>query len=810
MMHKKKKDTLTVVMVTVIGILLFLILVAAVLLFVRPMIHDGLHGRVVEKKLTLGKRYLSEMEYENAVTVLLDVVRIDKKNTEAYVGLGDAYSGLGEWEEAAESYDEAVRTVVDRVLDGNTESGEMADTLVREEVMRKADLDDSRQEYIREKELAAINVSVDKTDGTEIVDSVTETSVNYADPTPKMIIQLVEKRNSATEKVIEEIEKNGGSLSPYQEYIDWSEQHPRRGDHEIGDDSGSPYVEVIENLIDEYGTLRIAETDDDWDEADGLCYLQLIDFTKDGVDELFAVCKNEGDDHYTGYIYTLMNNEAKEIYRNDAIEYNLYGASDIVYMGYLDDTGYIFGTGEVDEFTWDMTYFWYQDEEFKPVYHQKGHLRGDEGEEVIEEESIKIDILDDEHNERFWDSASEITLRYENTLGRDFSVINELQNAIDNTIRKMAVDPGSLPLSISLPEKRIEEISIPAIYNCIEKNLDQWTPDSDDHETFWDLACFYCNFTDWINTQEYPRMGENGYYNLIPSDLLKNAGFALYPDFDGTLPPIDEGIWRAQQSDLDTVGITIGDSSVITLEIRNSKGNDDGSVDIEYDVYYNSENSYAGDFIVHYAPNPNYARIDGYATYFYTISGVERKDGESSAADAPASDDSWKNAYAEYLESDPELDEDYSYNASKCGFIYLDADDIPEMFIHYGIEASGTRILSYKNGEVVDFLFSRLYGIQYLEREGLVYNVVGHMGVAADTIVYLDDDGFHSLGSGSRFAGEEISDYIRFEWEGEEVSEEKYMNEIKSLFDVDRAKTWTDYEGEIIYSRDEMCDYLRS
>ena len=199
-MHKKKKDTFALVMVTVIGILLFLILVTAVLLFARPMIKDRFQGRAVERKLTLGKRYLSEMEYEKAVAALSDVVRIDKKNTEAYVGLGDAYSGLGKWDEAAESYDQAVQTVVERVLDGNPESRETGDTLVREEVMRKAALDDSRQEYIREKELAAINVSVDKTDRIEIEDSGTDTAVNYAEPTPEVILQLVEKRNSATGK----------------------------------------------------------------------------------------------------------------------------------------------------------------------------------------------------------------------------------------------------------------------------------------------------------------------------------------------------------------------------------------------------------------------------------------------------------------------------------------------------------------------------------------------------------------------------------------------------------------------------------
>ena len=632
-MHKKKKDTFALVMVTVIGILLFLILATAVLLFARPMIQDRFQGRAVERKLTLGKRYLSEMEYEKAVAALSDVVRIDKKNTEAYVGLGDAYSGLGKWDEAAESYDQAVQTVVERVLDGNPESRETGDTLVREEVMRKAALDDSRQEYIREKELAAINVSVDKTDGTEIVDSGTDTAVNYAEPTPEVIIQLVEKRNSATEKAIEDIEKNGGSLSPYQDYIDWREQHPYSGDKEIGNDSGSPYIGVIEKLIDEYGALRLVETNDDWDEANGLCYLQLVDFTKDGVDELFAVCKNEYEDHYTGYIYTLMNNKAREIYRNDAIEYNLYEASDIVYMGYLQDTGYIFGTGGVDDYTWDMTFFWYRDAEFKPVYHQRGYLRGDEGEEVIEEESIAVDIFDDEHEEHFWDNASEITLRYERVFDRDASVFNELQNAIDNTIRLLGADPEDL-----------------------------------------------------MSTDE------------------------------------------------------------------------------------------------------------------------DSKEGVDPEVNAPESDDSWKNAYAKYLESDTELYNDFT----KCGFIYIDENDIPEILIDYGIEASGTRILSYKNGAVVDFHFSRLGGIHYLEREGLVYNFVGIMGVASDTLVSLDDDGFHDLGSGYRYAGEETPDYIRFEWEGKEVSEEEYMNEIESVFDVERSKTWKDYKEELNYSPYEMCDYLRS
>ena len=65
-------------------------------------------------------------------------------------------------------------------------------------------------------------------------------------------------------------------------------------------------------------------------------------------------------------------------------------------MSYLDDTGYIFGKGREDEFTCDITFFWYKDGEFKPVYHKKGRLEGDETEEDMEEEFIEVDIFDDD------------------------------------------------------------------------------------------------------------------------------------------------------------------------------------------------------------------------------------------------------------------------------------------------------------------------------------------------------------------------------------------------------------------------------
>ncbi len=110
-MKKKKTDGLTILVI----VLAVLVMIVSMLLVVRRFILPQVSGRtrtaVIKRELRLGKRYLSEMEYEKAVTSFEKVVRLDEKNTAAYTGLGDAYSGMGEWTPAVENYDRAVITV---------------------------------------------------------------------------------------------------------------------------------------------------------------------------------------------------------------------------------------------------------------------------------------------------------------------------------------------------------------------------------------------------------------------------------------------------------------------------------------------------------------------------------------------------------------------------------------------------------------------------------------------------------------------------------------------------------------------------
>ena len=169
--YRKKRGSFETVMIIIIVVLLVLIAITSALLLLRPLIRDRGSKLAVERRLSLGKRYLSEMEYDKAVAEFSEVVRIDKKNTEAYVGLGDAYSGLGKWASAVENYDTALVTVRGKVgvasadqphnqhQDGGTPSAWQETGLTREDVLTMANLPDN--EYMTDDDLYLIAVVVD-------------------------------------------------------------------------------------------------------------------------------------------------------------------------------------------------------------------------------------------------------------------------------------------------------------------------------------------------------------------------------------------------------------------------------------------------------------------------------------------------------------------------------------------------------------------------------------------------------------------------------------------------------------------------
>lgn len=233
----------------VIAVVAVLIVLAGVILFILPEILEKRRESLIEEKLSLGQKYLSEMDYENAAAAFSEVIKIDDKNmgayfglgkaylelekwpeatdsynkvvsiddknTEAYIGLGDAYVGQEEWGSAVDGYDNAIGTIMDLVLADTPEIAE--ETLPdRKKILSAANLADS--EYMTDDELRLIEALTGGKDKEESANQETTVAQNY---TAGNTWNIIKKRNTAMKNDINELERTGGNTEKYSDYLSW-------------------------------------------------------------------------------------------------------------------------------------------------------------------------------------------------------------------------------------------------------------------------------------------------------------------------------------------------------------------------------------------------------------------------------------------------------------------------------------------------------------------------------------------------------------------------------------------------------------
>lgn len=180
----------------------------------------------------------------------------------------------------------------------------------------------------------------------------------------------------------------------------------------------------------------------------------------------------------------------------------------------------------------------------------------------------------------------------------------------------------------------------------------------------------------------------------------------------------------------------------------------------------------------------------------------------------------WKQAYIKYITEDWEdlasensgsifnIFDDISYS-----LIYVDNDDIPELYISYPISAYGGKLGLY-NGEQLEIVPIYNGGFSYIERQGLFFNSAGNMDVYYN-IVYAIENGkvieigrgdFGLVGDGDRIIDQNGHYVYRYFWNGEEVaSEEEYKQKISMIY----SKTEDNVEG-ISCNADEIIEAINS
>ncbi len=154
----------------------------------------------------------------------------------------------------------------------------------------------------------------------------------------------------------------------------------------------------------------------------------------------------------------------------------------------------------------------------------------------------------------------------------------------------------------------------------------------------------------------------------------------------------------------------------------------------------------------------------------------------------------WQDAYLDFLINGNDIfkpREEYEYS-----LIYLDDNEVPELFIQTDCHAGGELIATYYNGELVVHNFARL-GSEYIERSGLVYTDTGHMDWYPVIITKLENGVFNEIGAGVYYlseeehekmmAGEPFDYILSYKWEDTIVSEEVFYEKIAELYDLENS-----------------------
>ena len=148
--------------------------------------------------------------------------------------------------------------------------------------------------------------------------------------------------------------------------------------------------------------------------------------------------------------------------------------------------------------------------------------------------------------------------------------------------------------------------------------------------------------------------------------------------------------------------------------------------------------------------------------------------------------DNYKQAYIDFLK-----DKQGPYRL--FSLVFIDGDDIPELYLMGSSEAQGDMVCSFKNGSLTKLQLSRTGGGRYIERSGDIINQNGHMGLYYDNVYKLDENGFSQTLSAKYTAryehigGNEYNSIYEYFIDNVSVSETKYNTAVSSAFDLSRA-----------------------
>ncbi len=166
----------------------------------------------------------------------------------------------------------------------------------------------------------------------------------------------------------------------------------------------------------------------------------------------------------------------------------------------------------------------------------------------------------------------------------------------------------------------------------------------------------------------------------------------------------------------------------------------------------------------------------------------------------------WKTAYLNFLEQEKDSHRSYA-------LVYVDGDDIPELYLSGNSEATGDSICAYKNGAVIEQQLNRIGGGWYIEKSGNVINQNGNMGHIYTHVYKLNENGFAltfealSVERVEVLENDEYKLHYEYSIGDKSVNESEYNSAIETAFDFENAVRLNENKADYDTIRQQIIDF---
>lgn len=165
---------------------------------------------------------------------------------------------------------------------------------------------------------------------------------------------------------------------------------------------------------------------------------------------------------------------------------------------------------------------------------------------------------------------------------------------------------------------------------------------------------------------------------------------------------------------------------------------------------------------------------------------VSSEETQSITPDKLSAMNEWQRAYVDYIEINKD---EYSLYA----LVFIDDDDVPELYMSGLNEATGDGVYSLKHGAIVEQKLGLIGGGSYIYKGGTFANQNGNMGVYYTDVYKLTADGFKKTFSAYKCEKIETSENgdstLSYEYfvEGKRVDAKNYEDAVSASFNYEKS-----------------------